>query len=216
MSTYGFVDFNAWYNTYDPDFVDINMKSNVRDSWLSFQKVLSGRFKDSPLKPINRYVEALYPMPKLLSISEDEILLQQQNHAEIQLIINNDGSFYNVDKPHIRQYYRSAENYDLPDNCFDGLYKFYMPWILDADVLVHIEQPDSSPFFIYEKEYSFKSISKDTYYFHPDFIKFHFKNVGSQMIDGNTYGKILIGSPMFNIRIKAGKDLIKEIGNMYV
>lgn len=215
MTRFGKVEFDAWYKTYDPDFIDLSIKSNIRNSWLTFQNVMSGEHKDSIIKPINRYVEKLYPMPKLISINVDEIVLQQQNHAEFYLNVEDDGSFYNVDKPHMRQYYQSAEQKDQIENCFDSLYKFYIPWVIDEDVEVSIEQAQDSPFFVYPQKHKFVKINKDINYLHPGFVSFRFKKVGAHMTKDGTYGKILIGSPMFNIRIKADKELIKKIGNIY-
>lgn len=79
-------DFNVWYNTYDPNFIDITEKSRIPDKWANYERVLSGKYAESIIKPLNKYVEALYPAPKLVSIEDDVVTLRQHNHAEIFLL----------------------------------------------------------------------------------------------------------------------------------
>lgn len=214
MTNFGIVDFDIWNNTNDPDFIDINLKSNVRYSWLSFNRIAKGKYKDSVIKPINKYVEVLYPQPELMSISEEEIVLQQKNHAEIAIGYKN-GILTTVDKPHIRQYYNSADTYDIPDFCFPKVFKAYMPWIFDENIEVAIEPIEGSPFFIYPTTHQFTKVDTNSLYYSPPFIPFSFKNVGSHMIRDKAYGKILIGSPMFNIIIKSNKEIRRKIEKFY-
>lgn len=211
---FGIVDFNIWEDTKDPNFVDINIKSNVRHSWLSFDRIVSGKYKNSIIKPINKYVEALYPAPKLISIDNDKIILQQSNHAEIVLGYMDD-QFHTVDKPHIRQYYNSSDVYDIPDFCFPRIFKAYMPWIFDENIEVAIKPIEDSPFFIYPTTHQFTKVDTNSLYYNPPFIPFSFKNVGSHMIRDKAYGKILIGSPMFNIIIKSNKEIRRKIEKFY-
>lgn len=213
MTKFGIVDFDIWNNTNDPDFIDINLKSNVRHSWLSFNRITEGKYKDSVIKPINKYVEVLYPQPELISISEEEIVLQQKNHAEIAIGYKN-GILTTVDKPHIRQYYNSLEDQDILETCFPKVFKFYVPWILDEDTKVIFEAVDESPFNVYRSTHTFNKINNVIYY-NPPFVSFSFKKFGSHMIRDTSYGKILIGTPMFNIKIKTNKELTRKIKEFY-
>ena len=45
-------DFDVWYKTYDPVFSEISKQSRLPEKWISFDKILSGKNKDSILKPI--------------------------------------------------------------------------------------------------------------------------------------------------------------------
>lgn len=214
MTKFGIIDFNVWENTKDPSFVDISIRSNVRHSWLNFERIISGQYSDSIVKPINKYVEALYPKPELISIDSSKIVLQQKTHAEI-VVGYKDASFHTVDKPHIRQYYKSNDQYSIPNNCFPEVFKFYVPWIIDENVFVTFEAIDGSPFFVYSKEHVFNSADKSATFYEPPFVPFSFKKEGSHMIRGEDYGKILIGSPMFNIVIEANEEIIRKIKSFY-
>jgi hypothetical protein len=76
-------NYEVWYETIDPSFIDISKDSRLPDKWLNYQNVLAGKYMHSILKPINRYVENLYIKPKLISVDQEKIVLQQGNHAEM-------------------------------------------------------------------------------------------------------------------------------------
>jgi hypothetical protein len=208
-------EFNIWYTSYDPSFTYINKKSLVPDKWLLFETV-EKKYKNSIIKPINRYVDELYPKPKLISIVKNKVRLRQENHAEIYLAIKHDGSFYNVDRPWVRQYYQSDKEYDVIENCFPGVYCFYTPWLIDENIDVRFEQADApSPFHVYSVDSSFKKIDDSPKYLEPQLVPFSFMSVGDHMVNGDTYGKVRVGSPMYDIVFEASDTIIKKIGEFY-
>lgn len=208
-------DFTVWYDTYDPSFIDISRKSRLPDKWLNFQKVMNGPYKNSIIKPINRYVEALYPAPDLISIENNEVRLRQRNHAEF-FLLSQDGNFRNLDRPWMRQYYNTREEPQNVDGCFPGAFKFYVPWIIDARVDVSFEAPkdEESPFLVYPKKVVYAEIPADTDYIEPEFVKFNFKSTGSHMED-QEFGRILRRSPMFDIVFKADDIIVERVRKFY-
>lgn len=198
-------DWDIWENSKNESFLYINKITVPYKKWLSYVPVKENKiFNNSILKPINHYVATLYPPPKLININNNGFTLRQGNHAEMFLLIDHyrrDGEFYNIDRPWIRQYYASAKNYSLPENCFDGIYRFYVPWVIDYEVNVNFRQSTDSPFFIYEDSIKFNKIPPNTTEIEPPFIHFHFKNTGSHMLD-DEFGKIKKQSPMFDIEVQ--------------
>jgi hypothetical protein len=205
-------DFKIWSNSPDKSFLYINERSRVFSRWLSYQEGING-MHHSIIQPINLYSKKLYPAPELISINNNEIVLQQRNHAEFFLLIE-DGEFYNVDRPWVRQYYRSDEPHKAPEGCFDGNYRFYISWLINADVSVQIEQAEDSPFFIYPKEVHFKSLDPDITIFDPPMVDFNFKSIGSHMID-EEFGKIPRLQPMFNMRFQADDIMVERVKEFY-
>lgn len=207
-------DFQIWYKSKTESFLYINDRSRVFPRWLSYQEVLrDSKYTNSVLKPINMYAKYLYPGPKLISIENNIVTLQQGNHAEMFLLEDSDG-FYNIDRPWVRQYYLSDKECELPPNCFPGVFRFYIPWIIDADIDVEILQPENSPFVIHEQTISFKKTTHSETRIDPEFVHFHFKNIGSHIVEPG-FAKIPRQSPMFNIRFFANDIIVDEIKEFY-
>lgn len=208
-------DWEIWDKSKSESFLYITEKSCPFQSWYSYDRVkINPKYNNSILKPINNYAMHLYPPPKLISIDNNKITLRQGNHAEMFLLIKDDGSFYNLDRPWIRQYYLSDKNYMLPENCFDGIFRFYVPWVLDCRIKVSIKKPPvESPFLIYEDEIYFNIIPNNTSMIEPPFVHFHFKKEGSHMIDPG-FAKIKRQSAMYDIEFETDDimiiDKIKE------
>jgi hypothetical protein len=220
-------DFFIWHKSKSESFLWINKRSRVPSRWLSYPEGIKGKDNDI-IKPINLYVDRLYPKPKLISIDNNVVTLQQTNHAEIFLvnspeIINTmerdepykERIMWNLDRPWIRQYYLSDKK-DFGDSatCFNQTFRFYVPWIIDEDISVDIRQPESSPFLISEDTISFKKILNNTQHVDPPFVHFQFKKIGSHMID-QEYGKISRFSPMYNMVFEASDIMVKEIRRFY-
>ncbi len=215
ISTKQINNFNIWYETEDPNFIDISTRSNIPRGWLSYQAILNGPNKDSIIKPINRYVERLVPAPELVSIENNIVRLRQRNHAEIFLLEKDDGSFYNVDRPWMRQYYNTDQSgYDTPDNCFPGAYKLYIPWILDEYASISIEPVENSPFYVYPQTINCNPIPNNLEYLYPFFVSFHFKKVGDHMVT-EKFGKIQRQSAMFDMVFSATDIIIGKIKDFY-
>lgn len=207
-------DFDIWYKTPTESFLYINERSRVFPRWLSYQEVIKdAKYTNSTLKPINMYAKFLYPGPKLMDITDNIITLQQGNHAEI-FLLEDEKEFYNIDRPWIRQYYLSNASHTISKNCFPGIFRFYVPWLIDANVTVEVIQADNSPFHIYNRFIDFKKLDKDIHRIDPEFIDFSFKNYGSHMIEPG-FAKIPRQSPMFNLKFKASDIMVNEIKEYY-
>lgn len=209
-------NFNVWYKSGSESFLDINSRSNIRPSWLNYSEVLSGYYSDSVIKPINHYVEKLYVKPKLISISNNVVTIQQTNHAEIFLLKRaTDSTLKALDRPHMRQFYMSDKMRLISGNAFDQMYRFYVPWFLDVDgIKIKIKQPDNSPFTIEEKEIISKKHDSEKI-IDPEMIFFNFNSTGSHMVD-QEYGRIKRQSPMFNMEFEADDIIIERIKEFYV
>lgn len=208
-------DFDIWYKTKDPIFSDISKKSRLPEKWISYSNVLSGKYKDSILKPINSYVENLYQPPELVSIEDNNVRLRQGNHAEFFLLEKRDGRFVNIDRPWMRQYYNTEESHMPMAGCFPGTFKFYVPWYIDADVHVFYEQSAvDSPFYVYQNQSKHLVIEEDTEYLEPDFVSFHFKRVGPHMVN-DRFGKIKRESAMFDIVFQADDIIVERVRKFY-
>lgn len=220
-------DFFIWHKSKSESFLWINKRSRVPSRWLSYAEGIKGKDSDI-VKPINLYVDRLYPKPKLISIDNNIVTLQQTNHAEIFLvsspeIINTmerdepykERIMWNLDRPWIRQYYLS-DKADFGDSitCFNQTFRFYVPWIIDEDISVKIKQPENSPFLILEDTIDFKKIPNSTQQIDPPFVHFQFKKIGNHLIDQD-YGKISRLSPMYNIVFEASDIMVKEIRRFY-
>jgi hypothetical protein len=220
-------DFFIWHKSKSESFLWINKRSRVPSRWLGYPEGIKGKGNDI-IKPINLYVDRLYPKPKLISIDNNVVTIQQTNHAEIFLvnspeIINTmerdepykERIMWNVDRPWIRQYYLSdREDFGDSTTCFDQTFRFYVPWIIDKNISVDIRQPKGSPFLISEDTMSFKKILNNTQHLDPPFVHFQFKKIGNHMIN-QEYGKISRFSPMYNMVFEASDIMVKEIRRFY-
>ena len=206
-------DFNVWYNTYDPSFVDISAKSRIPDKWANYERVLSGKHKDSVIKPINKYVEALYPRPTLVSIDGNIITLRQHNHAEI-FLLEKDNELKALDRPWMRQFYQSAKHQPEAPDCFEQKFVAYVPWFIDANVLVVIRGVEGSPFCVSEKTDRYQTIPAEARYLEPMMVPFRFKNVGDHMQEKH-FGKIKRNTPMFDIVFTADDTIVERVKDFY-
>jgi hypothetical protein len=206
-------DFNVWYNTYDPSFIDISAKSKIPDKWANYERVLSGKHKDSVIKPLNKYVEALYPAPKLISIVNNIVTLRQHNHAEI-FLLEKDGDLKALDRPWMRQFYQSKKSQIEKQDCFGQKFVAYVPWFIDANVLVTIRGVDGSPFAVEDKTDRYMEIPVNSKYLEPMMVAFRFKNTGDHMQEKH-FGKIKRNSPMFDITFQADDTIVERVREFY-
>lgn len=208
-------DYNVWYKTNDPNFVNISRASRIPDKWMNYNIIRNGKYADSFIKPINPYVEELVPPPTLVSIDQNIVRLRQGNHAEFFLLREPSGDLRHIDRPWMRQYYNTIFRPNVPSDCFKETFKFYMPWYVDANLKIEYVQPDSeTPFFVYPVSVEHKEIDKDSNYIEPDFIAFNFKSVGPHMEDKD-FGKIKRQSPMFDIVFEADGIMLERVRKFY-
>ncbi len=207
-------DFDIWYKTKDPVFSDLSLKSRLPDRWVRFDSVAKGKHKDSVIKPINTYVQALYPPPNLVSIEDGVVRLRQRNHAEF-FLLETSTRLRNIDRPWMRQYYNTDFKMEKDKDCFDDVFKFYVPWYIDIEAEIFYETPqEDSPFVISPDSFVHKKIDKGVRYLEPDFVPFKFKRVGSHMVDYK-FGKIKRYSAMFDIVFKVDGIIEEKVRNFY-
>lgn len=207
-------NFNVWQESYDPVFSKICKDSRLPDKWLDYSRVSSGQYANSILKPVNRYVESLYQPPILVGIDKNIIRLRQQNHADYFLLEKETGEFFNLDRPWLRQYYKTNERFDIPDTCFQATYKMYIPWFVDAKVDISFEQVDGSPFHIYPQRFSYDEVDPESKYVEPNFIPFNFMRVGTHMVS-DKFGKIKRLTPVFDMVFEADDIIVQRVRKFY-
>lgn len=210
------VVMNIWSKSRKESFLYINERSNIRPDWLEYSEVLKGKYKNSIIKPINKYVEKLYIAPKLISIENNHVVLQQNNFAEIFLLLRaGQINLTAMEKVHMRQFYLSNKKIET-NNCFNDVYRFFVPWFIDEDGLeIKIKQSDNSPFNVEEHTFISKKYSINTDKIEPEMINIQFKNIGNHMID-NEYGRIRRNNPLYNIEFDANDIIVEKIKEFYV
>jgi hypothetical protein len=208
-------DFNIWYKSRNESFLYINERSNIKDEWLNYSEVLHGKYKNSILKPINKYVENLYQPPSLIEINDNKIILEQSNFAEIMLLEKQGQSHLTaMEKIHMRQFYLSDKELENDPECFNTVYRLFIPWILDIPgIEISIEAIDNSAFKICSQKITSLDYT-NTNRVDPDMIFFRFKKIGDHMID-NEYGKILRYTPMFRMIFQADDIMVKRVKEFY-
>jgi hypothetical protein len=206
-------DFDIWYKSYDPKFTEISVKSMIPLKWVSFTRVAAGKYKDSIIKPINKYVESLYPAPKLVSIVDGIVTLRQSTHAGI-FLLEKDGKLKALDRPWMRQFYQSKSEFKLDSECFDDVFVFYVPWFIDANISVRFNNVDGSPIRVYPIASHYSRVTKEAYFVEPRFVPFRFFKVGKHM-DRDGFGKILKDTAMFDMVFQADDIIIEKIRNFY-
>ncbi len=160
------------------------------------------------LKPINKYAEALYQPPELVKITAKEIILRQQTHAEIFILVKEDYKKF-LDRPWIRQFYKSMYQADLDEECFDDVFVAYTPWIIDWDVEALVKPSGvTSPIKSFEVRVPFSKIAPEAVFVDPAMIPFRFRNSGNHMIDSE-FGKIKTNSPIYDI-VLPHSDILEE------
>lgn len=203
-----------WVDSENLLFPDLEQQSFVPPKWARYD-LLEPEYKNLLIKPVNRYVSNLYPMPELLSINKNEVTLLQRTHAEIWVEPGQDGSLYALDKCHQRQFYPSPKQIKS-DGCFLATYRFYMPWVLGFQTSIKINKVKNifSPFVIEESLISFTPPTSTDLYVDTPFINFNIKSSGDHM-KGYRYGIIDIGSPMFEIAFNVSDPELLKIKEEY-
>jgi hypothetical protein len=206
-------DFEIWYNSFDPNFTEISLKSMIPRKWVSFDRVADGPYKNSIIKPTNKYVEALYPAPKLISIEDGIVTLRQHTHAGI-FLLEEDKKLKALDRPWMRQFYQSKNSFKENNECFDDVFVFYVPWFIDAYISITFRDIEGSPFRVYPTASHYEKVPAGAAFVEPRFVPFRFLKVGEHM-ERDGFGKILKGSPMFDMVFQADDTIIEKIKEFY-
>lgn len=206
-----------WLSTHSMSFADIVNKSNCNRLFVEYQYVLKNSVvKNSILKPVNDYVYNLYPAPEFIKYEDGYVYLRQRTHAEIWVKLDYTLGFYFLDRPHIRQFYCSQKTFKA-DNTFLTPYRFYEPWFFDLNREYEIlaVEDEYTPFVI--EESTVPVFNTNLPVFEPHFTNFLFKKNGDHMLDP-THGKISIGTPMYDMKIKVDErelSLLKDFYSAY-
>lgn len=209
-------EFNVWDSSYDPSFSEISIKSRLPEKWLSFQRVLSDkRYADSIIKPINWYVASLYPPPELISVEGNTVRLRQYTHAEIFILVNEQTNKF-LDRPWMRQFYKSSYAAEPDDECFSDMFVAYTPWVLDLKAEIFFECPteEQSAIKIINTNRFTREIPKNTVLLEPFMIPFRFKNVGEHMVDPE-FGKIKKPTAIYDMVFQASDIIIERVKEFY-
>lgn len=208
-------DFNIWYKSKVESFLYINERSNIKDEWLDYSEVLNGKYKNSIIKPINKYVENLYPKPKLVSIDNNIVTLEYLSFAEIMLLKKkSDNILSAMEKVHMRQFYLSDTTDATDETCFEEVYRLFIPWVLDCPgVKMQIISINDSPFKVFSDEGMFSDY-ECLNRIDPKMLYFQFKKIGSHMID-NEYGKISRMTPTFRLKFDASDIMVERVKEFY-
>lgn len=211
-----------WFQTPDPSFLDLSTLSRVPYNWLSYNRVASGPYAKAPVKPVNNYVQNIALKPSLAGISGNEVTLTFRLYADMYLLKNNETieqedlkeDFYHVDRPWMRQYYLTNEKMDKRDDCFDGTFKFFVPWFIDQDGEVTYSNADDSPFFIQEKRDYWFNPKPDHEFVNPHMVTFQFKKTGKHMHD-EELGIPRRGDATFNMTMSVSDIILESIKEYY-
>lgn len=204
-----------WYKTPDPDFIDISRKSMVPSSWISYHKAIAGKYKNAPVKPISNYVANIGYEPELVSIDGNVVRIRVHLYADMFLLKKPEEELYHVDRTWIRQYYLTNHAMPAMDNCFDGTFKFYVPWVFDTAAEVrYVSSGEDSPFVIEEASDYWHGIPRYVDTVTPHFVFFKFKKVGSHMVD-EELGIPRRGDPIFDVIATVDDIMVDRIKEYY-
>lgn len=191
-----------WVNSENKTFIELAQDNfQLFREWKFPIHINVTEFRDSTLKPVNVYAMHFWPKPEM-RVVDDGVVLRYKTHAEIWVEPKEKG-LYALDKTWQRQFYPSELQFNAPDNCFNALYKFYVPWIIEEDIECEIFAADDSPFEILSTSVLFsKDDDPDTY--KGSWIHFAFKKESPYLQEyrGDVYGVIEVGSNICDILIK--------------
>jgi hypothetical protein len=203
-----------WLSTYAMSFAEIVNKSNCNRNFVEYQYVIGNPdLSNSIIKPVNDYAYNLYKAPEIIKYEDGYVFLRQKTHAEIWVKRDYKQGFYFLDRPHIRQFYTSDTIFKA-ENTFMMPYRFYVPWFIDNGSEFEVLQVNDeySPFVI--KENLYDPINTNSTIIEPAFVHFLFKKTGEHMLNPS-HGKISIGTPMFDIKIKMDKREFVQLNDFY-
>ena len=198
-----------WYETYDPDFIDLSIKSRVRQDWLSYESVVDGKYGKLPVRPINSYIENIGYEPTLVRIQDNVVTIRHHLYADIYLDVNSNNEFYNVDRTWIRQYYQTKDLMPEIDGTFNEAYKFLIPWFINYSSNVSYTSVPGSPFVVKEKTEYWQSPPPNSRVAIPHFVTFKFKNHGQHFND-DRLGVARRGDPFVDMHMTINDIIVLD------
>jgi hypothetical protein len=210
----GRIGSKYWVNSEHDSFSEITRANfQLPSHWAHSRFIQDTPFADKIIKPLNGYSMIFWPMPEI-SFVENKAVLRYKTHAEIWLE-KMDRGLYALDKTWQRQFYPSDINQDAPEECFNAIYKFYIPWIINKDIECKIYEVDGSPFKIINDTVKFNKLD-DSLIWDVDWFHFAIKNHGDHIEEyrSDTYGIIERGSDICYLVID-DEDVINELRKQY-
>jgi len=203
-----------WVNSENKSFTEI-IKSNTTmpGIWASSNSVVHSLYYNNILKPINGYAKTFWPKPELIK-DNGVAYLRYFTHAEIWIEPMREG-LYALDKTWQRQFYPSQLFINSPGGFFNAIYKFYIPWIFDEDLILKVKNIEGSPFKILNETVTFNKLNyKEDW--NCDWIHFLIKSDGDHIetYHDRIYGVIPIKTPICDIIIE-DKEIINKIEREY-
>ena len=200
-----------WVNSELKTFSEI-CKDNVlqHDKWKLSKTLLNTDYVNKILKPANEYARIFSYKPEIIC-KKDIVILRYKTHAELWFEQKPNG-FYALDKVMQRQFYPSNLDIKASLEAFDAIYKFYIPWIIDADFVAEVQEVANSPFCVHGNNIVFNKIDRDKDTWDVGFIHFFIKNIGEHVreFNGDIFGIINAESPICDIIIK-DKEIVNRI-----
>jgi hypothetical protein len=191
-----------WVNSGNKHFVELcNDNMMLYNDWKNITNIKETEYLNKIIKPINKYALYFYPKPELIK-KDNHIILRQKTHAEIW-IEPRKNFLYALDKTWQRQFYPSNNLYETEKDCFDAVFKFYTPWIIDADTTFQIKEIENSPFKILNKTISFFKFDYDKNVVDAQWVDFMIKKNGKHIKNyyDEVYGIIDLATPAYDILI---------------
>lgn len=198
----GRIGSQYWVNSEDRTFSELAQDNfQLYNEWKHSSYIHNSDYKNKILKPINYYSLRFGKKPELI-VDQETVSLRYKTHAEIWVEPREEG-LYALDKTWQRQFYPSSFKSNIPSNCFNAMYKFYIPWLIDEDVECEIKNIEESPFVVLNTSVNFVKTNNDLVW-NCDWFHFAFKN-NSPLIETyreKQYGIVEIESPICDIIIK--------------
>lgn len=212
-------DKEIWHTSYDPDFIKLSTRSMVSERWLGYWPVLESGYKDLPIKPINNYIMNMSSRPELYRIDGNTVTLRFSLYADMYLLVSEKDpqqykGLYSVDRPWMRQYYKTKIEMPTMDDCFEPTYKMLVPWFIDWPMEVLYTPIEDSPVRIQETRDFWHTPNPSTKFVTPHMVPFKFKNTGSHMID-DELGIPRLGDPIFDMHFSLDDIMVERIRNQY-
>jgi len=197
-----------WINSETLSFSSIVRQSKMPDDWARHDSIDFNSIK-SLLTPVNKYAFKLYPRPDILKINKNIVTFRQRTHAEIWVEDRGSEVLYALDKCNQRQFYPSTNSFENKE-CFAATYRFYIPWFVNKDIEVSIQEikDEITPFCIKEKKLKSIEIERTTPYADTDFIDFKIKNNSNHFLKEG-YDIIIKGTAMYDMAVSlTDKEII--------
>jgi hypothetical protein len=203
----------SWINSELKSFSEIIKENRTMPNvWASSESVVHSLYYDNILKPINGYAKEFWPKPEIIK-DNNVIYLRYFTHAEIWFEPMPDG-LYALDKTWQRQFYPSEMHVNSLQDCFNSVYKFYIPWIFDQNLTLNIREIKDSPFKILNTKVNFYKLGNEDW--NCDWFHFLIKSEGSHIekYNNRVHGVIPINTPICDIIIE-DKEIINKLEREY-